>query len=67
MVGVWREPGVRLLVCVGTFGRKVASVALKMFSHLLYFMNKKLSHYTPRRRLWGEELYLLLILSLCIR
>jgi hypothetical protein len=26
--------------CVGAFGRNLASVAVKMFSHLIYFMKK---------------------------
>jgi hypothetical protein len=37
-VCVWRESGVR--VCVGAFGRSLASVAVKIFSHLIYFVKK---------------------------
>jgi hypothetical protein len=38
--GVWRslESGGRF--CVGAFGRNLASVAVKMFSHFIYFTNK---------------------------
>jgi hypothetical protein len=38
--GVWRslESGGRF--CVGAFGRSLASVAVKMFSHLIYFIKK---------------------------
>jgi hypothetical protein len=28
------------LFCVGAFGRNLASVAVKMFSHLIYFLKK---------------------------
>jgi hypothetical protein len=39
-VCVWRESGVRGRFCVGEFGRNLASVAVKMFSHLIYFTKK---------------------------
>jgi hypothetical protein len=34
------------------------------FHYIQYHMLLKLSHYTPRRRLWREKIYLLLILDL---
>jgi hypothetical protein len=38
--GVWLslESGGRF--CIGAFGRNLASVAVKMFSHLIYFIKK---------------------------
>jgi hypothetical protein len=37
----WRESGVRRTVLVGAFGRNVAPVAVKMFSHLIYITKRK--------------------------
>jgi hypothetical protein len=39
-VHIWRESRVRQWVCVCAFGRNQASVAVKMFSHLMYFIKK---------------------------
>jgi hypothetical protein len=39
-VCVWRESGVRRSVLCGAFGWNLASVAVKMFSRLIYFMKK---------------------------
>jgi hypothetical protein len=36
---VWLQSGARLSVCVGAFGRNLASVAVKMFSLLIYFID----------------------------
>jgi hypothetical protein len=35
-VCVWRESGIRRSVCVAAFGRKFASIVVKVFSHLIY-------------------------------
>jgi hypothetical protein len=46
-VCVWRESGIRRSVCVAAFGRKFASIVVKVFSHLIYsqynFINVVLS------------------------
>jgi hypothetical protein len=34
------ESGMRQPICVGVFGRNLASVTMKMFSHLIYVINK---------------------------
>jgi hypothetical protein len=42
-VCIWREPGVWKSggrFCVGAFGRNLASVAVKMFPHLIRFIRK---------------------------
>jgi hypothetical protein len=36
VVYVWRESGGRF--CVGAFGKNLTSVAVKMFSRLIYFI-----------------------------
>jgi hypothetical protein len=46
-VCVWQESGVRLCrFCVGAFGRNQASVAVKIFLHLIYFIKKIYTFYT---------------------
>jgi hypothetical protein len=37
---LWRESGVGGRFCVGTFCRNVTSIAVKMFPHLIYFINR---------------------------
>jgi hypothetical protein len=38
--GIWRSLETDDRFCVGAFGRNLASVAVEMFSHFIYFVNK---------------------------
>jgi hypothetical protein len=44
--GTWRSLESDGRFCVGAFGRTLTSVASKMFSHLIYFVNKYYKNYT---------------------